>query len=540
MEEDKNSKMLIPEIVAVVILTLILVIAAFQKEPVSSSFKVSTKKATKDSSGVDWSKAKTFDINLASGSVSISQGGVYYVSGTVRNGSIMISSDEDIKLVLQDVKIKTKDSPAIYVKQAKNTYIELVGDTIIDATTKVTLDSAIYSKDNLYMYGDGSLTITSNNDGIASKDNLYLLSGTYNITSGKDGIKGKDSIEIKDGTYTIDAKEDGIKTTNEEDYGDITIEKGTFKITSQMDGIQSQNALKIKDGKYTIVAGGATDPEESQKGLKAIQDITIKGGEYNLSSVDDSIHSNSNITIEKGIYNISSNDDGIHADSKVTIKAGTINISKAYEGIEGYKININGGDIKIITSDDGINIGGGIDTSGMNNGRPDAFDQDNGGLLTITGGKLYINSTGDGLDSNGSIKMTGGVVHVDGPTRNNNGAVDYNGTFVITGGELIAVGSSGMSQNATDGTTQNTVLVFLSSAVTGNITLGEITYSPLKEYQSVLISSPKLQLNQDYNCQTGSTSTTVNLKSTVYTAGRGGMIIGGNRGGDFKPTNHGR
>ena len=87
------------------------------------------------------------------------------------------------------------------------------------------------------------------------------------------------------------------------------------------------------------------------------------------------------------------------------------------------------------------------------------------------GDSEYVNADGDGLDSNGSIYMKGGIVHVDGPTNNGNGALDYNGEFVITGGELIAVGSSGMAQGASSNSSQTSVLMNLSSS-------GETVFTP--------------------------------------------------------------
>ena len=61
------------------------------------------------------------------------------------------------------------------------------------------------------------------------------------------------------------------------------------------------------------------------------------------------------------------------------------------------------------------------------------------GIIT----RLYQGDT-DGLDSNGSIKMSGGVVHVDGPTNNGNGALDYDNNFNVTGGSLIIYGAAGI------------------------------------------------------------------------------------------------
>ena len=47
--------------------------------------------------------------------------------------------------------------------------------------------------------------------------------------------------------------------------------------------------------------------------------------------------------------------------------------------------------------------------------------------------------------------MTGGSLTVFGPTNNGNGAIDYAGSFEMTGGTLLAVGSAGMSQGVSKG-----------------------------------------------------------------------------------------
>lgn len=527
----KNKiKIIIPIIVGVLALAGIGVYTVLNGTSTLSSFTISQTKAEQDETGIDWSTYTSYDIELSNESISIKNPGVYNISGTLSSGNITINTNGYVKLILKDASITSKNAPAIYVIKSQGTYIALEGDNKINAKTTTTLDAAIYSKDDLYFLGNGSITIESNQDGIAGKDDLYFLSGTYIINSSADGIKGKDTVTMKDGTYTITAKEDGIKTTNTEEKGNIIIENGTFKITANQDGIQAESTLTINDGKFTIVSGTTASSDESQKGLKANQDITINNGTFTISAIDDAIHSNTNITINKGTYELSTNDDGIHADSQINIKDGNINITKSYEGIESYNITISGGTINVIASDDGINIGGGNDSSGTANGRMDGFDQDNGGMLTITGGNIYVNADGDGLDSNGGVKMTGGNVYVDGPTNNGNGALDYNGTFVITGGELIAVGSSGMVQNVSSSSTQNTILVTLSSQTTGDITLGNITYSPKKSYQSILISSASLQQNVEYTLTAGSTSQSITLTSTVSQSGAsGGMMNGGGR-----------
>jgi hypothetical protein len=111
--------------------------------------------------------------------------------------------------------------------------------------------------------------------------------------------------------------------------------------------------------------------------------------------------------------------------------------------------------------------------------------------------------------------MTDGVVIVNGPTNNGNGPIDYMGTFTVSGGFLVAVGSSGMAQAPSGDSTQYSVLYnFDSIQATGTLLhiqsqSGEeiLTFMPTKEYQSVMISLPALQNGETYLVYTGGSST---------------------------------
>ncbi|WFR63896.1 hypothetical protein P9222_06590 [Paenibacillus amylolyticus] len=126
-----------------------------------------------------------------------------------------------------------------------------------------------------------------------------------------------------------------------------------------------------------------------------------------------------------------------------------------------------------------------------------------------------MNAGGDGLDSNGSITMTGGTVIVNGPTDNGNGPLDYDGTFEMSGGYLVAVGSSGMAQGTSDTSTQNAiVMTYTSTQKAGTLVHVEdntgnniLTFAPVKDYQSVVVSSPDLKADGSYVIYSGGTST---------------------------------
>ncbi|MFQ7538009.1 MAG: hypothetical protein ACLRL6_12055 [Clostridium sp.] len=54
-------------------------------------------------------------------------------------------------------------------------------------------------------------------------------------------------------------------------------------------------------------------------------------------------------------------------------------------------------------------------------------------MLTIDGGTIYVDADGDGVDSNQDIVMNDGTLIVMGPESGGNGALDYDGSFVMNG-----------------------------------------------------------------------------------------------------------
>lgn len=101
----------------------------------------------------------------------------------------------------------------------------------------------------------------------------------------------------------------------------------------------------------------------------------------------------------------------------------------------------------------------------------------------------------------------------------------------MSGGFLVAVGSSGMAQAPSSDSTQYAVLQNLSSVqAAGTLihietTAGEdiLTFLPTKEYQSIVISSPELQNSENYVVYTGGSSSGTSVDGLItdgeYTPG---------------------
>ena len=333
---------------------------------------------TYEEKSTDFSKYTETTINLSNEKdiYTITSGGVYHFTGNY-SSYIKVDTEDNVKIILDNVTINNSNGPCIYGVNSKNIYIELVGEnTLTDGSSYSNIDeevkSVIFSNDDLIFSGSGTLNINANyNDGISSDDDIEFNSGTYVIKSKDDGIRGKDSVVIVSGTFTIDAGGDGIKSTNDTDDGKgyVLKKKKKINITSENDGIDAID-VEIDDGEITVKSGGgaptlttktgfnnsSNKSEESKKGIKADNNILIKNGTINVNSYDDGIHSNNTIQIDGGKITISTGDDGVHADGLVEINGGTFDITGA-EGIEATYVKINNGTINISASDDGINAG---------------------------------------------------------------------------------------------------------------------------------------------------------------------------------------
>lgn len=508
-------------------------------------------------------------VKVEESTLTIEKAGTYVISGTLADGSIIVDAADKaaVRLVLNGVDINCTTTAPVYVKQAGKVVLSLEEGTtnrftdgesyILEDASSDEPNATIFSKDDLTINGKGSLEVIANyNNAITSKDTLKLMEGTLQIEAVDDGIMGKDAVIVKTGNVQITAKGDGIKATNDTDEtkGFVAIEDGNFNIVAGADGIQAKTNVYIAEGTYTVETGGGsanavkkqeqnqvagpmgkgqtkvsttatqvedttattttenTDESTSYKGIKGSKAIYISGGTFTLDTADDSIHSNDTIAISGGDMTLTSGDDGINADTQLNIGEVKLTITKSYEGLESSEINITSGEINVMASDDGVNISGGNDASAIN-GRPgqNSFANTEDGKLTISGGTLFVDASGDGLDANGSIEMSGGTVVVNGPTNDGNGALDYDGSFNITGGVFIAAGSAGMAQVPSSSSTQPSIAMTYSA----NKEAGEmihladsngnalLTFAPTKAYRSVVISIPEIKTGESYSFYAG-------------------------------------
>lgn len=478
--------------------------------------------------------------------VTITAAGTYVVSGTLTDGQLVVNvgKEDKVHLILDGVDITNTSGPAIDIEQGEKIITTLAPDsenTLADgenyelADGETEPDATFYSKEDLVINGSGSLTVAGNySNGIRSKDDLILISGTYNVTAQNNAIKGKDSVAIRGGDYTLATTAgDGIQANNAEDAekGYVAIDGGSFAITSGQDAIQAETNLSLQNAQMTLqTAAGADstnlDAEGSYKGLKAGGALVVASGNYELNTADDALHADDTVAINGGTITATTGDDGIHGDNSVTINEGTVTISQSYEGIEASEIYFKGGEVNVTATDDGINAGGGSDTAStgqfgadsFGGGGPGGGDQaDDSKFIEVSGGVIQVSAEGDGVDSNGNITMTGGTLLVNGLVSGGNGALDYNGTFVQSGGTLMAAGTSDMASNISDSSSQTAVDIYFNSnqsagtLVTLTDSSGKLVagFVPAKDFANLVISTPDLTQNEALTLAVGGTASQV-------------------------------
>jgi len=224
------------------------------------------------------------------GVLSITEGGEYTLSRSSDNVSIHINTEDNVKLILNGVELKSSKGPVIYGEQVKNLYIETAAGTTnsLEDASEYETDSegndigkaTISCNDDLIFLGEGTLNVIGNyKHVIAGDDKLYIESGTINVTSNvKDGIRANDLLSIDGGTVTVTSKNEGIESKSL-----LFINGGDLTVNSVDDGINSSCYIEINDGTVTVTST-ENDAIDSNGGFEGC--ITINGGEVNATGAD--------------------------------------------------------------------------------------------------------------------------------------------------------------------------------------------------------------------------------------------------------------
>ncbi len=417
--------------------------------------------------------------------LTITKEGIYKFSGTLNDGQIIVNApDAKVQIILDNADITCSTSSAIYGVDSKKIFVSLAeksvnnltdGETYVyDDETTQEPDACIFSHDSLTINGSGSLNINSSLTGIHSKDDIVITGGNINVNSAKDGIKGKDYIAVADGNIDITCSEDGVKSTNVNDtsLGWVYIQDGNFTINSAQDGISAETDLTIDGGNFNITSG-----DGSENSTKAHADTGgFGGGRFNhgdfgnmnppdnfnpqdsgATPPDGFNPQNSNAAPPDGFNPQNSNatppdglnpqDSGATPPETVENSDNTTETTISTKGIKsGSSLNITGGEFNINSADDALHSAN----------------------VAINSGSLNIKSGDKGIHADYNITIDGGTIDITDSYEGIEGSV-----INVSGGNL-KVTASDDGFNASDGVTNQNGMGAYCDGVELNINGGSV------------------------------------------------------------------
>ena len=501
-------------------------------------------------------------------SLVISGSGKYVITGTLDDGYIAVDANANSKvwILLNDVEVSCSDNACLRVDEADKVFLTLADGTANTFTAGAELSEealadgtcgVIFAHDDLTINGSGSLQLHGGyKHGIKANDDLVITGGTITIDAPADGIHVNDSFRLKDSSVAVTAGDDGILTENEESF--FYLESGEITLNAEGDGIHSNGEV--------IVTGGTITMDAGDDGIHAEGDIEIEGGVIKMNSCYEGIEGTA-ITVSGGNITIYPTDDGFNASS------GSNAADEMFGKWGGDPGNMDGSETGMhppegeeafsesgmhppegagVSSESGTQLPEGTETtsdSGMPDFTEDGAEADQTGKgsaharefgtgqdaalqdtendIRISGGTItIINEKGndaDGLDSNGDIFITGGDIRISLADSGTNSAIDAaaenGGIAEISGGTVIACGSSSMAESFDSTSAQCSIMYNLSSGVDSGAYLALkdaegtelLSWDVPCSFSSAVVSSPAVKLGETYTFIAGENEESITL-----------------------------
>ena len=402
------------------------------------------------------------------------------------------------------------------------------------------------------MHADGDINIT---DGTVNVTLKNLFSTFTNASKQADStmvacIKGEGNVSISGGNITLLATQNGKGINASGKNSVLTIGEKNADNSKLVLSITTQGNTS-HSYQYTNEGAARTKFYGNPKGISCGEGtIVINSGKTTINSVANGVvditafYEGSGSSSSSSSFNpwgggssssSGSGYKGFRGDTTVTINGGKLIIRNCYEGIEGFRINANGGVTEVVSTDDAWNAtsshissaassssssssnpwsGGGFGGGGRG-GFGGGGMSSSTGYLTIAGGAHYVYSGGDGIDSNGDLTISGGLVVNNQNGTGGNGIFDKgdNGNTLSASGNAVILGVGGSDMNESFSTSLNNTGYSSISVTNGNtlyVTSGGKVIAALKVKASSKTSAA-IFLNNKYSGVSFSTSGTANF-----------------------------
>lgn len=309
--------------------------------------------------GADLSAAT--GITVQSGQdVTITDEGVYVLSGSAQDATVVVQADENAKvqLVLDGLEISNGSKAAIYVVSADKVFVTTADGSTntlavageFEAVGDDNVDGVVFAKDDIVFNGTGTLVVESTANGLVGKDDVNVTGGSYQITAANHAIQGKDSVAIADGSFILVAGKDGIHAANGDDdtKGYVYVCGGSFDIQAGSDGIEGDYVVQIDGGSFAI---------DAAEGIEGTY-VQLNGGDVSISASDDGINAPAKSTafsvptieINDGAVTIAmaqGDTDALDANGNLYINGGTVDITAQFAFDFDGEGQLNGGTVTV-------------------------------------------------------------------------------------------------------------------------------------------------------------------------------------------------
>lgn len=283
---------------------------------------------------------KSFSVNKKKKTVTIKKSGTYTISGKIGGYRVIVNKAKlKVKLKLKGVTATQKKYPCIYSSKAntsvtvnlvKKTTTRLTGPKNFSlAKGKTEPDAVIFSAGNLTVNGSGNMfvaDVSGNGKAIASNNTIYVKGGYCSASSPKIALRGKNLV-VSGGTFVGTAQDTCMKADQR-----VSISGGSVTANGVDKGIQGKGGVSITGGSVNVAANykagtkfedfrGITAGVSGKNGKKAVAgSIYVSGGTIRVRSYGDCLHSARDITISGGDFQLTSTgDDGIQAKATLTM-----------------------------------------------------------------------------------------------------------------------------------------------------------------------------------------------------------------------------
>jgi hypothetical protein len=362
------------------------------------------------------------------------------LTGTNKNLNVVINGKgSPVKLTLSDLTLNSSIR-ALQVKKS-DCYIFLEGTNSLSADAGSSENNVLKVAGNLIINGTGNLSVTANTkNGIVSDAVICIQSGDIIVTvTNKTTDKGT-AIKPMLGFVMLD----GSLTI----YGNNST-RGLESKGIKVDGYEADSDLEGLSGGmgYVVIDGGTINIQTQGKAISAGWD-----------SDDDDIPASKSDYPSPDVY-INGGDISITTYATPRDDTSTVD-GVSPEGIEAKNnMYITGGNFTLKTTDDCLNAGNSMSISGgliyawsTNNDAIDAGGEENEGYFYISGGALIamgssMPETGLDCNSNARFIYTGGIVIAMGGAQNNSPSGTGTSAYTVTTSGASAGKSYALVQN---------------------------------------------------------------------------------------------